>query len=92
MQTVPWAFALVTAVWFGMKARAAGRNWLGWALGGGVFALTATTFVLGVSQAAFIPLSQTAVVWFRIKSVAAAALMVGAVGCFLTRTHRAPPS
>jgi len=84
MQMLPWSFSLATAIWFGMMARRAGRNWVPWALGGALFALVTTTVILGVSQAAFIPLSHGAVVRFRIKTVAAACLIVGFLGWLLT--------
>ncbi|MGA2866147.1 MAG: hypothetical protein ABSF95_16875 [Verrucomicrobiota bacterium] len=43
-----------------------------------------TTLIWGVSQAAFIPLSHGAVVRFRIKTVAAACMIVGFLGWWLT--------
>jgi hypothetical protein len=88
IHTIPWGFSIATAVWFGWVARRAGSNWLAWALGGGAFSLAITTMILGVSQAAFIPLSHDASVYFQTKSIAAAALVVGSLGWCLTRNLR----
>lgn len=82
---IAWALAFVAAVWFGAMARQAGRAWLIWAVAGGVFSLVTATFVLGVARAAFIPLSAEACTAFRIKSVAAAAAIIAALGWLLTR-------
>jgi hypothetical protein len=80
-----WVLAFAAAVCFGAMARRAGRVWLVWAIAGGVFSLVTATFVLGVATAAFIPLSAEACTAFRIKSVAAAAAIIAALGWLLTR-------
>jgi hypothetical protein len=67
---LPWTAALVMALSFGALAARAGVNWLLWACGGACFGLVATAIILGVSQAAFIPMSHEAVAGFQAKSIA----------------------
>ena len=89
--TAPWLFALATAVWFGWMAHFAGRNWLSWALGGALLGLVATTLVLGVSGAQFIPMSHDAAEMHRIKSLAACAFVVLLFGwIFSSGLHQHP--
>ncbi len=84
-------FALATAVWFGWMAHRAGRTWISWALGGAFFALAATTLVLGVSGAMFIPMSHEAAEMHRVKSAGACALVVLVFGwIFSAGLHRHP--
>lgn len=92
MSTVTsWLFALGTAVWFGAMARRAGRNWFGWAVGGAIFALVASTLVLGVSHAMFLPVSHAAYSAYRAKSICAALLVIVTVGWLVTAgLHRHP--
>ena len=88
---VPWLFALATAVWFGWMAHRAGRTWISWALGGAFFALVATTLVLGVSGAMFVPMSHEAIETHRVKSLAACAFVVLLFGwIFSAGLHRHP--
>jgi len=54
---VPWALAAATALWFGWMAGRSGRNWILWALGGGLFALVTATIIFGVGHASAIPFS-----------------------------------
>jgi hypothetical protein len=84
MRILPWLFSLATAVWFGVMAYRARRSWLLWALGGALFALVTTTMIEGVGKAAFIPLSDEAVVMFRIKLAAVSAFNVVFLGWLLT--------
>jgi len=82
-------FGAAAAVWFGLMARRADRAWLGWALGGGIFGLAASTVVLGVLHAQFLPVSQAAYVHFRIRSFLEAFLVVLVFGWLLTLSvHR----
>jgi len=81
-------FAVATAIWFGLMAYRAGRAWYGWALGGAIFALVASTIVFGVTQATFLPLSHTAYVHWRVRSVAIAFLVIFILGWILTLSLR----
>jgi hypothetical protein len=83
-QTLPWIFALVTCMWFGVMAWRAERNWFMWALGGALYALPASTIILGVSQAAFMAISPDAVAHFRGTTLTGTAAFVGVVGWLLT--------
>jgi hypothetical protein len=80
LNTIPWLLAVATAVWFGWMARSYQRNWVPWVVAGGLFALVSTTLVLGLAQAALIPLSHELEVAFRIKSVVAALVIIVIVG------------
>lgn len=85
--------AAFTAVWFGVMAWQASRSITLWALGGGFFALTLTTIVWGIGQAAAIPFSDSDLVGFHIRwSVEAFVLVVllGWVPAFFMRGK--PPS
>lgn len=84
MQMLPWMFAAGAAVWFGVMAGRAGRNWWSWAAGGAVLGLVATTLVRGLGEAVFLPLSHEAVVLFRVKTVAAAFGIVALLGWLFT--------
>jgi hypothetical protein len=81
---VPWLFCLATAVWFGWLARSNGRNWVLWALGGGLFGLAITTIVLGLGHAVFVPISHEAYVRFAVGIVATAAVVVLLLGWVFT--------
>src|SRR6266853_1608889 len=84
MERIAWLFSLVTALWFGVMARRAHRNWLLWGVAGGVFALANSTIVFGLSEAAFIPLSEDANVHFRKVTTSTAAGIVGSLGWLFT--------
>ena len=85
MEMLPWFIGFGTAVWFGVMARRAGvRNRLSWAAGGAVLGLVATTMVLGLGRAVFLPLSHQAVILFRIKTGAAVLGIVGFLGWVCT--------
>jgi|ERR1051325_2799168 hypothetical protein len=93
IRIVPWILGLITALWFGRMAKSAGRNWLGWALGGGFFALVVATIVLGVGQATSIPFSELDRTIGRIECTAVAVVVIGVLGWLCTtplhRQHRA---
>lgn len=73
-----------TAVWFGFLARRANRGWLVWTIGGALFALVASTIVIGLGNAAHIPMSHAADVRFKFEIVALACLLVFALGWLFT--------
>lgn len=83
--TTAWTLAFIAAICFAAMAHRAGKAWPIWAIAGGVFSLVTATFVLGVGRAAFIPLSADASTAFRLKSVAAAIVIIAALGWLLTR-------
>jgi hypothetical protein len=84
MHQLPWLTSLGAAVWFGFMAYRAGRNWALWVVGGALFGLVTTTLILGVAQAAFIPLSHDALVRFHVLISMAAVLVVAALGWLFT--------
>jgi hypothetical protein len=84
MHQLPWLTSLATAVWFGFMAYRAGRNWALWVVGGALFALVTTTLVLGVAEAAFIPLSHDAMVRFQALTAFVAVLVVAVAGWLFT--------
>jgi hypothetical protein len=93
MNTIPWLLSLATAVWFGLLARRADRNWLLWGIGGAFFALAVATLVMGLLHAVFIPMSHEAIARFHIQSLAAATVTVGVLGGIFTMGlyRSAPP-
>jgi hypothetical protein len=93
MLFVSWLIALGTAIWFALLARRAGRNLVLWAFAGWLFALGGTTIVFGVIHAAFIPMSHSEHIRFRVESIAAALLLVVLFGWLLTSNlHQQPRS
>lgn len=81
---LPWIIAGLTAVWFGVLAHKAGRAVALWAVGGALYSLCLSTMVLGLADAAFIPMSTAEEVRHRIKwSLIAVAICV-AVGLIAT--------
>ena len=77
---VPWILSIVTAIWFGVMGLRADGYWLRWAVAGALFALVASTMVLGLCDAALFPTSPEEYVSFRINSVALAVLPILLVG------------
>ena len=84
MNTVAWLVGLGTAVWFGAVAAKAGRNWLSWAVAGGLFGLIVSVIILGLAQAASVPVSYQAVVKLKLESISASVLVVGLIGALVT--------
>jgi hypothetical protein len=80
----PWLFAVLTGGWFGWMASRAGRSWALWAVGGAAFGLVASTIVIGLGRAGSIPYSAQQASLDRLKWLAAAFLLMGAVGWMLT--------
>src|SRR5258708_28269953 len=76
----PWILSILTAIWFGTMGHKAGGHWLRWALNGALFALAASTLVLGVCNASFIPRSPEEYVSNQVKSVVLSFLPVVLVG------------
>ena len=58
--SIPWPVAAAAAAWFGMMAYKAGKNFVLWAIGGGLVGLIVITVVLGLAQATFLPFSPSA--------------------------------
>jgi hypothetical protein len=84
MHLLPWLTSLGAAVWFGIMAYRGGRNWALWVVGGALFGLVTTTLILGVAQAAFIPLSHDALVHFHLLVGVVAVSVVVALGWLFT--------
>jgi len=83
---IPWPVAAATAAWFGFMAHKAGKNWVVWAIGGGVLALVVTTTVVGLAQATFIPYYTGEIVTLRLKVAGLAVLLVFCLGWLFTGT------
>lgn len=81
---LPWLAAVVTALWFGWLARRNGVGWVLWACGGACFGLVTTAIVLGLGEAAFIPMSHAAVVHFKIRCVSVTVILLAALGWIFT--------
>jgi hypothetical protein len=87
--SIPWPVALATAAWFGVMAARAHKNWVLWAIGGGLLGMIVTTLVMGLGQATFMPFSTEAIAPFRLKMALLAALIMLGVGWLFTGTlHR----
>ncbi len=80
LMIAPWIFSIVTAIWYGIMGHKADGHWLRWALGGAFFALAASTLVLGVCIAAFIPRSPEEYASNQVKSLVLAFLPILLVG------------
>ncbi len=86
---IPWPVAAATAAWFGVMAYKSGKNFVLWAIGGGVLGLVATTIVLGLAQATFIPYYTAEIHVFRLKLATLAIAIVLCAGWLFTGTlHR----
>ena len=86
---IPWPVAVATAIWFGVMAYKAGKNFVLWAIGGGLLGLVVTTIVLGLAQATFMPFASAEIVPFRLKMAGIAILLVLGAGWLFTGTlHR----
>jgi hypothetical protein len=84
MILIPWLLALVTAGWFGLAARKAGRNVLPWALSGAVFALVTATIVLGLGQATGNPFSDQQRGALHLRWAAEAVVTIAILGWVFT--------
>ena len=82
--SIPWPVAVATAAWFGMMAYKSGKSIVLWAIGGGLMGLVATTIILGLGQATFIPFDTQEIAPFRMKVVGLAVLLVACVGWLFT--------
>ncbi len=80
----PWCFAALTAIWFGVLASRAQRNWVLWALGGGLFALVVTTIVFGLSRATLIPISYETATHVRLRAAVISFLLLLVFGWIFT--------
>ena len=87
--SIPWAVAAATAAWFGMMAYKSGKSIVLWAIGGGLMGLVATTIILGLAQATFLPFYTQEVASFRLKVAGLAILLVACAGWLFTGSlHR----
>ena len=84
LTTIPWVIGILTALWFGLMARWAERNWVSWGLGGGVFALVTSTIVFGLGHASSIAFSEHERSALQVKWTVISFLLVGIVGWLLT--------
>ena len=86
---IPWPVALATAVWFGVMAARSDKNFVLWAIGGGLLGLVVTTIILGLGQATFMPFSTEAITPFRLRTAGLAILLILGVGWLFTGSlHR----
>ena len=90
--SIPWPVAAATAIWFGVMAYKAGKNWVVWAIGGGMLGLVVTTLVMGLAQATFIPFHTDEVAPFRMKVAGLAILLVFWRGVAVHRKPAPPPA
>jgi hypothetical protein len=86
---VPWALAAATAAWFGWMAGRNGRNWALWALGGGLFALVASTIIFGLGHASATPFSDQERTKLHYEWTVLSIVVIAVVGwLFTTPFHR----
>src|SRR5512143_3217800 len=86
---IPWPVAAATAAWFGVMAYKSAKNFVLWAIGGGLLGLVVTTIVLGLAQATFIPFSTEEIAPFRLKMAGLTILLVAGAGWLFTGSlHR----
>ena len=76
----PWIISLVTAIWFSWIGWKNGQNPFVWALQGVLLALPVSTIILGLCDAAYIPMSHDEEVSIRLKSLILALLPILLVG------------
>ena len=76
----PWVFLVLTGLWFGFLGYKTDGRWIRWSVGGALFALTASTIVIGLCDAAFIPLSHQEETMFKLKTLMLAALPILVIG------------
>ena len=89
LTTIPWIIGIITALWFGFMAHRGERNWVLWGLGGGLFALVASTIVFGLGYASSTPFSGQERSSLQIKWAVISVLLVGISGWLLTMSlHR----
>jgi len=84
IRIVPWILAVITAGWFGRMAYSAGRNWVAWTLGGGLFGLVIATIVFGVGHAIAIPFSDQDRLIENIEWTCMAIVVIGLLGWIFT--------
>jgi len=84
MTVVPWLLAVVTAIWFGFVGHRAERNFVLWSLGGGLFALVASTIVLGLGYAAAMPFSDQERTKLHLRWTGEAVVLIGILGWLFT--------
>jgi len=80
----PWVFLVLTGLWFGFLGYKTDGRWIRWSVGGALFALTASTIVIGLCDAAFIPLSHQEEAMIKIKTLILASLPILLVGACIT--------
>jgi len=78
--TAPWVISILAAIWFAQLGRKADGRWVRGAVGGALFALTASTIVFGMCDAAMIPISHADEVAYHTKSLFLAVLPILLVG------------
>ncbi len=84
LPTTPWLFCAAAALAFGLMARRFARPWFPWAFLAGVSSLILTTLILGLAEAAFIPISRQAQIEFSIMTISAAVLLNACLGWLVT--------
>lgn len=75
---------MVAAAWFGRMAYSAGRNWIAWTLGGGLFGLVIATIVFGVGHAISTPFSDQERSIEHIEWTCVAIVVIGLLGWIFT--------
>ena len=87
--TIPWILTVVTALLFGWMAWRAERNWVLWALGGGLFALVSSTIVFGLGHASTVPFSERERSALQLQWAIISVVLLVVIGWLLTLSlHR----
>ena len=84
LQSVPWLVAFATGAWCCVVAWRSRQSRVFWVIGGAVYALIVSTMVIGLFQAAFIPLRESAATWLAVKAIGISVLLIGIPGGFVT--------
>lgn len=79
---------IIMAIWFGVHAHRAGRNWFGWALAGAALSFIVNTIVRNVGIAMFGPFDLDSVVPFLIISTIVAIAVIVALGFLIMSGFR----
>ncbi len=79
-----WVVALVTGLWFSVVALRAKTSWALWGIGGGLLGLFITTAVLGLTEAAFIPLTNHQAAMFHLRAIVISIILIVLLGSGMT--------
>ena len=87
--TIPWLLALATTIWFVLMAFRAKQGVIAWGVAGAILGLVTATIIMGLGNAAHIPMSEASAQSFKIKSALLSAVVILGLGwLFSMSLHR----